>query len=65
MHVEITNQVLVHDIIDSYNMKELYRVFNIMVNLLIDSFQARAKELFMKKQSVAMDRRLTGHYLLG
>ena len=64
MHVELTHQLLVHDIMDSYNTKELYLVFDLIADILVDAFQEEEKELLMKKKSITMGRRLTGHYLL-
>lgn len=64
VHVELTHQVSVHDIMDSYNTKEFCWFLDLVANLLVDAFQVEEKELPMKKQSLIMGRSPVGHYLL-
>lgn len=64
MQIELAHQMLGYYVMDSQYMEELYRVLDLMTEILLNYFQTKEKKVLMQEQGIARSRRATCHYIL-
>ena len=64
MHIKLTHQMLGYHVMDSDYKEELYRILDLMTNILLNTFQIEEKKFLMKEQGITRSWRATCHYLL-